>query len=52
MVVTLRQLISEVRAAPTLEDAMAVIIQQVKKAIRIDACAVSESLFAFEGTSR
>ena len=29
MVVTLRQIISEVRAAPTLEDAMAVIIQQV-----------------------
>ncbi len=40
MVVTLRQIMSQVRAAPTLDDALAVIIQQVKKAVRIDACAV------------
>jgi len=40
MSVTLRQILSQVRAAPTLEDALAVIIQQVKKAVRIDACAV------------
>ena len=40
MLVTLRQIMSQVRAAPTLDDALAVIIQQVKKAVRIDACAV------------
>jgi phosphotransferase system enzyme I (PtsP) len=40
MLVTLRQIMSQVRAAPTLEDALAVIIQQVKKAVQIDACAV------------
>jgi phosphotransferase system enzyme I (PtsP) len=40
MLVTLRQIMSRVRAAPTLDDALAVIIQQVKKAVRIDACAV------------
>jgi phosphotransferase system enzyme I (PtsP) len=40
MLVTLRQIMSQIRAAPTLDDALAVIIQQVKEAVRIDACAV------------
>jgi len=40
MLVTLRQIMSQVRAAPTLDDALAVVIRQVKKAARIDACAV------------
>ncbi len=40
MLVTLRQIMQQVRAAPTLDDALAVVIQQVKKAVRVDACAV------------
>lgn len=40
MLVTLRQIMQQVRVAPTLDDALAVIIQQVKKAVRVDACAV------------
>ncbi len=40
MLVTLRQIMRQVHAAPTLDDALAVIIRQVKKAVRVDACAV------------
>ncbi len=40
MPVTLRQIMQQVRAAPTLDDALEVIILQVKKAVRVDACAV------------
>ena len=40
MLVTLRQIMQQVRAAPTLDDALAVIIQQVKKAVPVDACAI------------
>jgi len=40
MLVTLRQIMQQVRVAPTLDEALAVIIQQVKKAVPVDACAV------------
>jgi signal transduction protein with GAF and PtsI domain len=40
MLVTLRQIMHQVRVAPTLDEALAVIIQQVKKAVPVDACAV------------
>jgi phosphotransferase system enzyme I (PtsP) len=40
MLVIPRQIMRQVRAAPTLDDALAVIIQQVKKEARVDACAV------------
>lgn len=40
MLVTLRQIMRQVHAAPTLDDALEVIIRQVKKAVRVDACAV------------
>ena len=40
MLVTLRQIMRQVHAAPTLDEALAVIIQQVKKAVPVDACAV------------
>lgn len=40
MLVTLRQIMQQVRAAPTLDDALTVIIRQVKKAVPVDACAV------------
>lgn len=40
MLVTLRQIMQQVRAAPTLDDALAVIIEQVKNAVRVDVCAV------------
>lgn len=40
MLVTLRQIMQQVRVAPTLGEALAVIIQQVKKAVPVDACAV------------
>jgi phosphotransferase system enzyme I (PtsP) len=40
MLVTLRQIMQQVRVAPTLDEALAVIIEQVKKAVPVDACAV------------
>jgi phosphotransferase system enzyme I (PtsP) len=40
MLVTLRQIMQQVRAVPTLDDALAIIIRQVKKAVPVDACAV------------
>ncbi len=40
MLVTLRQIVTEVGAAPTLDDALAIIVRQVKNAVRVDACAV------------
>jgi phosphotransferase system enzyme I (PtsP) len=40
MLVTLRQIMQQVRAVPTLDDALAIIIRQVKKAMPVDACAV------------
>jgi phosphotransferase system enzyme I (PtsP) len=40
MLVTLRRIVREVGAAPTLDDALAIIVRQVKNAVRVDACAV------------
>ena len=40
MLVTLRQIMQQVAAAPTLDAALATAVQQVRKAVRVDACAV------------
>lgn len=40
MLITLRRIIQEVRATTDLDEAMAIIVQQVKGAIPVDACAV------------
>ena len=40
MIVTLRQIMRQVSAAATLDDATAILVQQVSQAVQIDACAV------------
>lgn len=40
MIVTLRQIMRQVSAAATLQDATAILVQQASQAVQIDACAV------------
>lgn len=40
MLVTLRQLMRQVGLAPTLSDALAMAVQQARKAVSVDACAI------------
>ena len=59
MLVTLRQIMQQVGAAPTLDAALAIVVHQVRKAVRVDACAVYLTdmehdeyvLVAFDGLS-
>jgi len=40
MIVTLRQIMRQVSAAATLDDATAILVRQVRQAVQIDACAI------------
>lgn len=59
MLVTLRQIMQQVGAAPTLDAALAIVVRQARKAVRVDACAVYLTdvehdeyvLVAFDGPS-